>query len=87
MHLILARTALTLVLAAALAEGNPEPKYRTIVRFEPPRSIGTPLEDVARLYSGIGLADRIAGRLRLDTDATLTPAARRLIRLRLAQES
>jgi hypothetical protein len=86
MHLILARGAMILALAAVLAEGNPEPKHRSIAQFEPPRSIGTPIDDVARIYSGSGLADRIAGRLRLDTDASLSPAARRLIRQRLAQK-
>jgi hypothetical protein len=87
MHLMLARSAMTFVLAAVFANTNPEPKYRTVVKFEPPRSIGTPLEDLARTYSGPGLADRIAGRLRLDTDVWLTTTARQLIRQHLAQES
>lgn len=58
-----------------------------IAFFEPPRSIGTPLDDLARIYAGPGLASRIAGRLRLDTDAWLRPAARELIRRHLAQGS
>jgi hypothetical protein len=60
---------------------------RGVAYFEPPRSIGTPIEDVARIYTGFGLAERIEGRLRLDTDASLTQIARDLIRRRLAQES
>ncbi|HKG33232.1 MAG TPA: hypothetical protein VKB22_05835 [Gemmatimonadales bacterium] len=55
--------------------------------FEPPRSIGTPIDDLARAYTGFGLAARIEGRLRLDTDASLNAAARELIRRRLAQGS
>jgi hypothetical protein len=55
--------------------------------FEPPRSIGTPLEDVARWYTGFGLAAKIEGRLRLDTDASLDATTRELIRRRLAQGS
>ena len=58
-----------------------------VAYFEPPRSIGTPIEDLARAYSGFGLAARIEGRLRLDTDASLNAAARELIRRRLAQGS
>jgi hypothetical protein len=85
MHLMLARTAMTIVFAAVLANIDFEPKAKSFARFEPPRSIGTPLEDVARVYSGPGLADRIAGRLRLDTDMSLTTTARQLIRQRLAQ--
>jgi hypothetical protein len=87
MHLTLARTALTLLLAAVLAEDNPEAKRRLVAQFEPPRSIGTPIDDLARIFGGPGLADRIAGRLRLDTDGSLTPTARQLIRYRLAQGS
>jgi hypothetical protein len=85
MHLMLARSAMTLVLAAFLTETNPDPKFRSYAVFEPPRSIGVPLDDLARTYSGPGLADQIAGRLRLDTDVWLTSTARRLIRDRLAQ--
>jgi hypothetical protein len=86
MHLMLARSALTLALVAVLARTIPDGTPPGVAYFEPPRSIGTPLDDVARIYSGSGLADRIAGRLRLDTDASLSPAARRLIRQRLAQK-
>ena len=85
MHLTLARTVLTLMLAAVLADTSPESKRRLIAHFEPPRSIGTPLEDIARSYTGRGRAERIAARLRLDTDASLTETARQLIRRRLAQ--
>jgi hypothetical protein len=60
---------------------------RGVAYFEPPRSIGTPLDELARNYSGFGLADRIAGRLRLDTDMSLHPTARELIRRRLAERS
>jgi hypothetical protein len=60
---------------------------RGVAYFEPPRSIGTPIEDVARIYTGYGLAARIEGRLRLDTDASLNQITRELIRRRLAQES
>jgi hypothetical protein len=60
---------------------------RGVAYFEPPRSIGTPIEDVARIYTGYGLAAKIEGRLRLDTDASLNPMTRELIRRRLAQES
>jgi hypothetical protein len=56
-----------------------------VAYFEPPRSIGTPIEDLARAYTGFGLAARIEGRLRLDTDASLDATARELIRRRLAQ--
>jgi hypothetical protein len=60
---------------------------RGVAYFEPPRSIGTPIEDVARIYTGFGLAERIEGRLRLDTDASLNSITRELIRRRLAQQS
>ena len=56
-----------------------------VAYFEPPRSIGTPIDDLARAYTGFGLAARIEGRLRLDTDASLDATARELIRRRLAQ--
>lgn len=68
----------------ALTGANPEPFRRGVAYFEPPRSIGTPIDDVARDYTGLGLADKIAGRLRLDTDASLDAATRNLIRRRLA---
>ena len=58
-----------------------------VAYFEAPRSVGTPIDDLVRHYTGYGLADRIAGRLRLDTDASLHPAVRELIRRRLAQGS
>ena len=60
---------------------------RGVAYFEPPRSIGTPLDELARNYTGFGLADRIAGRLRLDTDVSLRPVARELIRRRLAERN
>jgi hypothetical protein len=56
-----------------------------VAYFEPPRSVGTPIDEVARMYTGLGLADKIAGRLRLDTDTSLDEAARELIRSRLAR--
>ena len=63
------------------------PTRRGVAYFEPPKSIGTPLDELARNYTGFGLADRIAGRLRLDTDVSLHPAARDLIRRRLAERN
>jgi hypothetical protein len=87
MHLMLARAAMTIAFAAILANIDFEPKTRSVARFEPPRSIGTPIEDLARNYSGPGLADRIEGRLRLETDKSLTARARQLIWRRLAQGS
>jgi hypothetical protein len=81
-------TALTLNGSnGALPESGANPIRLGIAYFEPPRSIGTPLEDVARLYTGFGLAAKIEGRLRLDTDASLDTTTRELIRRRLAQES
>jgi hypothetical protein len=68
----------------SLAEANPEPVKRGVAYFEPPKSIGTPIDEVARDYTGLGLADKIAGRLRLDTDASLDAVTRNLIRRRLA---
>ena len=68
----------------SLADSNPEPVKRGVAYFEPPRSVGTPIDDVARNYTGFGLADKIAGRLRLDTDASLDQVTRNLIRRRLA---
>jgi hypothetical protein len=58
-----------------------------VAYFEPPKSIGTPLDELARSYTGLALADRIAGRLRLDTDVSLHPATRHLIRRRLAERN
>jgi hypothetical protein len=81
-------TAFTLTgRAAALPATGVDPIGLGVAYFEPPRSIGTPLEDLARLYTGFGLAAKIEGRLRLDTDASLDTTTRELIRRRLAQES
>jgi len=60
---------------------------RGVAYFEPPRSIGTPLDDLVRTYSGQALADRIAGRFLLESDRSLTESARQLIRRRLVQRS
>jgi hypothetical protein len=87
MHLMLTRSTFTLILTGIVAGTNPPPKYGSVAEIEAPRSLGTPLADVARAYSGPGLADQIAGRLRLETDASLTPGARLLIRMHLAQGS
>ena len=57
---------------------------RGVAYFEPPRSIGTPLDDLARSYSGLALARKIEGRFRLETDASLRPAQREMIRRHLA---
>ncbi len=86
MHLTLGRAILTLVVVGTVSRISPAPKT-IVAEIEPPRSVVTPLSDVARLYTGPGLADRIAGRLRLDTDASLTPGVRRLIRMHLSQVS
>jgi hypothetical protein len=84
MHLTLARGTLTFVVVAFLSRITPAPKTGT-AEVGPLRSLGTPIIDVARAYTGPGLADKIEGRLRLDTDPSLTPRVRRLIRMRLAQ--
>lgn len=97
MRLLLVSWAIPFAIAAALAATDPtaikaegvaspsaRPVPRGVAHFEPPRSIGTPIGDIARSYSGVGLADRIAGRFRLDTDSSLTEAARQLVRRRLA---
>jgi hypothetical protein len=82
-----ARYALTFIVFSTISRLESEPKGYPYAYFEPPRSIGTPVSDLARPYTGPGLADRIAGRLRLETDMTLNEIARRLIRQHLAQES
>jgi hypothetical protein len=89
MHLWPARWALPLVIAALTISpaDTANPSFRGVAYFEAPRSIGTPIDEIARDYTGRGLADRIAGRLRLDTDASLHPGVRELIRRRLAQRS
>ena len=69
----------------SLATPSSSATHLGVAFFEPPRSIGTPIDDLARAYSGFGLAARIEGRLRLDTDASLDATARELIRRRLAQ--
>jgi len=84
-----------LFLVAVLASGDnngavPQPltpsARRGVAYFEAPRSIGTPLDDLARSYSGLALARKIEGRFRLETDASLLPAQREMIRRHLAQE-
>jgi hypothetical protein len=82
-------TAVSLHGSTAVAQpgSRVDPIRLGIAYFEPPRSIGTPLEDVAQQYTGHGLAAKIEGRLRLDTDASLDATTRELIRRRLAQES
>jgi hypothetical protein len=87
MHLVLARSAMILIVATSVASAESGPKGYPYAYFEAPRSLGTPLSDLARIYTGPGLADRIAGRLRLDTDNSLTSATRELIRQHLAQDS
>ena len=86
MQLTLARAIFTIVVVGTVSRISPAPKT-VVTEIEPPRSLGTPLSDIARMYTGPGLADKIEGRLRLDTDASLTPGVRRLIRMRLAQDS
>jgi hypothetical protein len=87
MRLAFARYALTFIVFSIISRLESKPKGFPHAYFEPPRSLGTPLSDLARTYSGQGLADRIAGRLRLETDRSLTEVARHLIRQQLAQES
>ena len=87
MHLLFARTASILILTGIITATNPPAKSAGVAEIGPPRSLGTPLSDVARAYTGPGLADKIEGRLRLDTDASLTPGVRRLIRMRLAEQA
>ena len=91
MRLVHACWSIPLAIAAIIAPADEialgadrEPVRRGVAYFEPPRSIGTPIDDVARDYTGFGLADKIAGRLRRDTDASLDAATRNLIRRRLA---
>ncbi|HYF39483.1 MAG TPA: hypothetical protein VD930_07355 [Gemmatimonadales bacterium] len=86
MHLTFARGTLTVLVVGIFSRISPAPKP-VVAQIEPPRSVGTPLTEVAKLYTGPGLADKIEGRLRLDTDATLTPGVRRLIRMHLSQDS
>lgn len=86
MHLVLARSALILLVAVSAANAESGPKGHPYAYFDAPRSIGTPISELARIYSGPGLADRIAGRLRLDTDNSLSTATRELIRQHIAQE-
>lgn len=85
MHLTFARGVLTVLVVGTLSRISLEPKAGVVAEVEPPRSVGTPLSEVAKLYTGPGLADQIAGRLRLDTDASLTPGVRRLIRMHLSK--
>jgi hypothetical protein len=83
----LAATTLNLDVSLGTASpGSPaeEANRRGVAYFEPPRSIGTPLEDLVRTYSGQALADRIAGRFLLESDRSLNESARQLIRRRLA---
>ncbi|HEX7337777.1 MAG TPA: hypothetical protein VF252_11275 [Gemmatimonadales bacterium] len=98
MRVILACFAIPLAISAALAVDHPSSPHnvlalkdsaarRGVAYFEPPRSVGTPLADLARSYSGYGLADRIAGRFRLESDRTLNEAARQIIRRHLMQGS
>lgn len=98
MRVVLACLAIPLAISAGLAVDHPGASHnilalkgsttaRGVAYFEPPRSIGTPLDDLARTYGGQGLADRIAGRFRLESDRSLNEAARRLIRLHLTQGS
>ena len=87
MRLAFARYALTFVVFSTISRLESGPKGYPYAYFEPPRSVGTPISDLARPYSGPGLADRIAGRLRLETDESLPEIARQLIRRHLAQES
>jgi hypothetical protein len=87
MHHAFARYALTFIVFSIISRLESEPKGYPYAYFEPPRSVGTPISDLARPYTGRGLADRIAGRLRLETDMTLNEAARQLIRNHLARES
>jgi len=83
----LALTAFALSHSSGAVPEPVRPVGYGVAYFDPPRSIGTPIDDLVRIYTGLGLAARIEGRLRLDTDATLSAQARELIRRRLAQGS
>lgn len=98
MRVVLVCFAIPLAISAALVVDHPGAFHgvlapgdtttaRGVAYFEPPRSVGTPLDDLARTYGGQGLADRIAGRFRLESDRTLNEAARQLIRRHLMQGS
>ncbi|MEA2722519.1 MAG: hypothetical protein QOH59_290 [Gemmatimonadales bacterium] len=60
---------------------------RGVAYFEAPRSVGTPVAELARVYEGVSLGGRIAGRFWLDTDASLDSATREQIRWHLAHRS
>jgi hypothetical protein len=87
MHRAFAPYALTFIVFSTISRLDPGPKGYPHAYFEPPRSLGTPISDLARTYSGPGLAGRIAGRLRLETDASLSRSVRELIRQHLAQQT
>lgn len=84
--------SLPIVIAAIFADTSENSSSKTglkaarpgVAYFEPPKSIGTPIGELARSYTGLGLADQIAGRLRLETDASLDRLTRDLIRRNLA---
>jgi hypothetical protein len=92
MRLAIACWSVLLVITTAAA-ASPErsvtspanPAFRGVAVFDAPKSVGTPLTEIAQQYAGVGLAARIAGRLRLDTDSSLNPVTRELIRRHLAQ--
>lgn len=89
MRLAIACWSVLLATAAAAstersATPSANPTFRGVAYFEAPKSVGTPLAEIAREYAGVGLADRISGRLRLDTDSSLSPVTRELIRRHLA---
>lgn len=91
MRLAVACWSVLLVIATTAADSpkrsvtpSANPAFRGVAYFEAPRSVGTPLAEIAREYAGVSLADRISGRLRLDTDSSLSPVTRELIRRHLA---
>jgi hypothetical protein len=92
MRLVNVCWSLPIVIAAIIANTSETFPSKTglnaarhgVAYFEPPKSIGTPIGELARSYTGLGLADQIAGRLRLETDASLDQLTRDLIRRNLA---
>jgi hypothetical protein len=85
MRLVLLCWPFLLVTAASPSIGplRSTSQARGVAYFEPPKSVGTPITELARVYEGLGLT----GRLRLDTDASLDLAARQLIRAHLAHRN
>ncbi len=69
MRLAIACWSVLLVIATAAASPArsvtplANPAFRGVAVFEAPKSVGTPLAEIAQQYAGVGLAARITGRL------------------------